>query len=340
MSSDEEKELISVIIPLYNGEKHIIECLDSVSKQTYNMIEILVVDDGSDDDGVILVKKYQAQESRLKLFQKKNGGVSSARNLGLQRALGKYVMFLDSDDTMKIDCCEVLMDLVKKKKCDMAIGSYVLQTVKDSVVMGQNEIRVSDRNISSLEDFVETFPMFFDNKIYLSVWGKLYKKNILDSARIYFQENITIGEDMLFNFKFFENSINVSIVDYIGYEYRVYEDEHSASSNFDKGKYDNAAYLYQRGIEFARKLGIEDNLKKTLLKYYLRSCFFQMEKETDVNKEYVKYIDNNITHGIGGMKAKGDKEFMLYKFVCRTKSVKMMKFTILIRKFAKKIARR
>lgn len=339
MDSYEEKELISVIIPLYNGEKHIIDCLDSVAKQTYDMLEILVVDDGSKDNGAALVKKYQEKEPRVKLFQKENGGVSSARNLGLQRAEGKYIMFLDCDDTIKKDCCEVLVSLIRKQSCDMAGGSYVFQTVVKGAVVKESELRVPDKNITSMEEFVKTFSVFFDNKIYLSVCGKLYKKAVLDLARICFQDGITIGEDMLFNFKFFENSINVSIVDYIGYEYKVYEDEHSASSNFDKGKYENAAYLYQRGIEFANQLGIEDNLKKTLLKYYLRSCFFQMEKETDINREYMKYIDNDITYGIGQIEANGDKEFMLYKLVCRTKSVNMIKFTVFMRKFARKLAR-
>lgn len=339
MDSSNREGLISVIIPLYNGEKHIESCLDSVISQTYKDIEVLVVDDGSKDEGAFVVKKYQEKEPRVKLFQKENGGVSSARNLALKEASGDYIMFLDCDDTLKPDCCEVLLDLITKQESDLAACKFVYQKVSGEQVVKETSQAVQERAINTMQEFEDSFQELFDNKVYLSVWAKLYKKSLIDEGGICYQEGIAIGEDMLFNFEYFKQSIKIAIKDYVGYEYKINADEKSASSKSDKKKYDNAVYLYHKGVEFANKLGILEKIDKTLVKYYLRSCFFQLEKEEKIDKEIMAYLNNEVTQRAKAIKAKGDKEFALYRLVCKTKSIMLVRGTVFARKMARKIMR-
>lgn len=339
MDSSNSKGLISVIIPLYNGEKHIENCLCSVSAQTYKDIEILVVDDGSKDNGATVVKNYQEKEPRVKLFQKENGGVSSARNLALKEASGDYIMFVDCDDTLKENCCEVLLDLITRQESDLAACKFVYQKVSKGQVVKESNQVLHERTINTLQEFGESFQELFDNKVYLSVWAKLYKKSLIDEGKIFFSEGIAIGEDMLFNFEYFEQSIKIAIKDYVGYEYKINADEKSASSKSDKKKYDNAVYLYYKGIEFANRLGILEKIEKTLIKYYLRSCFFQLEKEEKIQKDIMKYLNNEVAQRAKVIKTKDDKEFALYRLVCKTNSIMLVRGTVLVRKMVRKIMR-
>lgn len=339
MDSDNSKGLISIIIPLYNGEKHIEECLDSVTSQTYKYIEVLVIDDGSLDNGAAVVEDYQSKDTRVKLLCKENGGVSSARNMGLKEAVGEYIMFLDCDDTLKNDCCEVLIKLITKQQSDLAACKFVYQTMSQGQVLKESSQIIEDKNIKTLPEFGESFQELFDNKVYLSVCAKLYKKDIIERGEILFQEGIAIGEDMLFNFEFFKQSVRVSVKNYAGYEYKINADEKSASSKSDKKKYDNAVFLYHKGIEFADKMDFLEKFEKTLIKYYLRSCFFQLEKEKKINKEIMSYLNNEITERAKSIAPKGDKEFLLYQLVCRTKSLLLVRGTVLARKIARKVMR-
>lgn len=339
MDSSKNKGLISIIIPLYNGEKHIESCLDSVIAQTYEDIEVLVVDDGSKDAGAAVVNKYQEKEPRVKLFQKENGGVSSARNLGIKKASGDYIMFLDCDDILKKDCCEVLIDVISKQKCDLAVCKFVYQKVSAGQVLKESCQVMQESNITTLQEFEESFQKMFDNKVYLSVWAKLYKRSIIQEGKICFQEEIAIGEDMLFNFEYFKRSVHIAIKDYVGYEYKINADEKSASSKSDKTKYENAVYLYHRGIDFANELGILNVVHKTLVKYYLRSCFFQLEKEEKIDEDIMRYLNNEVTQQAKVLAAKGDKEFALYQFVCKTNSIMLVRGTVLLRKMARKLMR-
>ena len=114
------EELISVIIPVYNVEKYIRFCLDSVINQTYKNLEIIIVDDGTKDSSGEIAEEYARKDSRIKVVHKENGGLSDARNVGLDIATGKYIAFLDSDDVISLDFYEYLYRLIKENDYDIA----------------------------------------------------------------------------------------------------------------------------------------------------------------------------------------------------------------------------
>ena len=116
------KDLISVIIPVYNVEKYINRCVDSVIHQSYTNLEIILVDDGSPDNCPTICDNYSKQDSRIKVIHKKNGGLSDARNVGIEHSKGKYITFIDSDDYISNDYVEILYKLITKYNSKIAVA--------------------------------------------------------------------------------------------------------------------------------------------------------------------------------------------------------------------------
>ena len=119
-----EKELISIIVPVYNVEKYLRMCLDSIQNQTYQNFECLLINDGSPDNSADICREYVAKDARFRYFEKENGGSSSARNFGIERSGGAYITFVDSDDWLEHDALDRLYGALKKENADISIGRY------------------------------------------------------------------------------------------------------------------------------------------------------------------------------------------------------------------------
>ena len=124
-------ELISVIVPIYNTEKYLVECVESLRKQTYSNIEIILVDDGSTDASIEICDEFAEKDSRVRVFHKKNEGVAVARNFGIQQSNGQYVVIVDSDDVAVDRMIEVLYTQIKENDADIAVGNYYIYDETD-----------------------------------------------------------------------------------------------------------------------------------------------------------------------------------------------------------------
>lgn len=185
-------ELISVIVTIYNGEEYVIDCLKSICNQTYKNLEIIVVDDGSTDNTYDIIKEFSSTDSRIKIIHKENGGVSSARNIGLKYITGKYVSFIDGDDILEFDMYEILVDLINRYQVSMAHCGYKRITPKE-------ERLIHDTKKIYLQSQNEAIECLLGGKLFVgSLWNKLYLKKVFDD--IYFDENIKINEDILANY--------------------------------------------------------------------------------------------------------------------------------------------
>ena len=127
-----ENELISVIVPIYNVENYLRMCLDSIQNQTYKNFECLLINDGSPDNSAEICREYAAKDSRFRYFEKENGGVSSARNLGIERSEGVYITFVDSDDWVEPDYLEVLYSIIVQEKADISVSTYKQFNTKEN----------------------------------------------------------------------------------------------------------------------------------------------------------------------------------------------------------------
>ena len=208
--------LISIIIPVYNVRKYLEECLDSVINQTYKNIEIICVNDGSTDNSLELLYEYSKKDSRIKIIDKKNGGVSSARNLGIKNAIGEYIYFVDSDDWIELNLIEEFVNVIKTEEVDI---------VRCNHYKNQNENNISfDKTISNkkVEDkeINECIEKIVEGKIPAYVPCLIAKKEIVLKTNL-FDEKIVLMEDTLFYIDLFSKCKSIYFLDKPLYHYRT-----------------------------------------------------------------------------------------------------------------------
>ena len=239
---------ISVIIPVYNVEKYIEECIDSTINQTYPNLEILLIDDGSTDNSGKICDEYALKDDRIKVIHQINGGLGNARNTGLNNATGDYIMFADSDDFFTPNACEVMLNEIESKNADYVIGNY--QNCTEESVLWEKPIFDIDKYKNfklSIKDYKNSF--YIMNS---SVCNKIFKTSFLNKIGVRFEEGIP-AEDAIFSTYCFMKSKNVYYISNVMYLYRQRVEASSISTS--------CSYKYFEGISKAYKL-IYENFKE------------------------------------------------------------------------------
>lgn len=172
-----EKDLISVIVPVYKVEKYLEKCIESVLKQTYTNLQIILVDDGSPDNCGKICDEYAKKDSRIEVIHKANGGLSDARNVGISKAKGRYIGFVDSDDYIKEDMYEILLNLIKKYDADVSICNLY------DVIDGNECIRNKENGIREYSRLDILKEVLLDKNIQSYAWNKLYEKELFDEIK-------------------------------------------------------------------------------------------------------------------------------------------------------------
>ena len=218
----EKGELISIIVPIYNVENYLRQCLDSIVAQTYQNFECLLINDGSPDNSADICREYVSKDSRFRYFEKENGGVSSARNLGIEHSKGEYITFIDSDDWVDSDYLEVLYNSLVDERADIAISTYKRFEMGDNCWYVHAFQRGYDKKVFTNKKLMDELLSLdgFDNS-YRFVSGKLVHRNMLEN--IAFNVATPYGEDMEFWFKIYMISDKVVYVNKETYNYRTDE---------------------------------------------------------------------------------------------------------------------
>ena len=192
--------LVSIIIPAYNTEKYIHRAIESSLRQTHKNIELIVIDDGSKDNTLEAAKSYAEKDSRVRVYHKENGGVSSARNMGIREAHGKYITFLDSDDWLEDCAVEVLLEaqINNPDKFVSADLYFVSYDESENVFRRQIYDRKEEARDMTIE---QTLAVINDIKFML-LHAKMYVTEAIRKYNIHFKENVHYGEDLLFNFEY------------------------------------------------------------------------------------------------------------------------------------------
>lgn len=224
---------ISVIVPVYNVEQYLPQCLDSIINQTFKDIEIICINDGSTDNSGKILEQYAQKDDRIKIIHQENQGLSVARNNGMAQAIGEYVSFIDSDDFIHPKFIETLYQAIIQNDCDIAGCDF--QKVYN------NEIPVSRSKQS--KKYVPALEVLLDkrNFIHFNVWNKLYKKEAIKNIK--FVENLYF-EDWVFNLCVFAQNTSFAWVNEKLYGYRISKNS-IMRSQFNEKK----LYSYVRGIE-------------------------------------------------------------------------------------------
>lgn len=265
-----KKIKVSIIVPIYNSEKYLSKCIDSIIKQKYKNIDILLIDDGSNDKSYEICKEYLKKDKRIKVFSQKNSGPSSARNLGLDKASGEYIIFVDSDDYIESDFISTMMK--QNDNYDVIISNYN--------IVSNNKVKFLDNKIFYYDNFLE---FIVANRL----WGpvcKLIKKDIIKNK---YNENYSIGEDLLF---WYDNYKNIKTFKYID-EYKYYYVQNCSSLMNDKvlkiSKLQSFE-IFNEIINNSDSQVIIDNIKKTFI-----DCYSNYKKNDNENL-LSKYIDKKI----------------------------------------------
>lgn len=213
---------VSIIVPVYKAESYLHRCVDSLLAQTFTEFEILLIDDGSPDNSGLICDEYASKDSRVRVFHKENGGVSSARNLGLDKANGEYILFIDSDD-------EISKDTLSSNAQFMSMNIKP-DLIEYPAIYNYSSAHEKVKNLiySITEGLQKSYSYLYNCNRY-EVWSFFIRKSIISDKR--FNENIKIGEDILFLYSIIDN-VNIIISSPCGC-YKYYFNENSAMNSLD-----------------------------------------------------------------------------------------------------------
>jgi len=205
--------LVSVIIPVYNVEKYLEKCMNSVLEQTYTNLEIILIDDGSTDQSGIMCDIYAERDARVKVIHKQNGGLSEARNWGLDNMTGEFLVFVDSDDYIHKDFVARLLDYIIEKKCDVVAGGYIktITEINDTI---ENIDCSGDKVVGAREAVLK---LLYRKGVPGYAWGKMYCSNLFKEIRFPVGK---LFEDGITTYKVLKKTTQIGIVDYPVYYYR------------------------------------------------------------------------------------------------------------------------
>lgn len=310
------REKVSIILPVYNAERYIENVLDDLLAQTYDEIEIIVIDDGSTDNSWEKINQY-IHDARIKAFKVENAGASRARNIGLGYAQGKYIRFVDADDRLPNHSIQRLVEVYEQNPdVDLVIGNYTYVSNK-SCFTGD----LFEEGAISQKDFIKDFMRYAKSYYFGVPWNKLYKREIIEKENICFCENLSWCEDFLFNLEYYKRCKTIYRINVEGGIYCYWQREDSITSQLSKWpeekvqeietlRYENAIKLCEQcgmGEEFrlewkysALYATLSDLAKQrkyhefcTLLKDKEVETYIK-QKQTDLDMKVWKYIRKSV----------------------------------------------
>ena len=275
--------IISVIIPVYNVEPYIRQCLDSIINQTYRNLEIIVIDDGSPDGCGKICDEYAAKDDRMVVIHKENGGLSAARNDGMRRATGEWIAFVDSDDWCELDYYEHILNAACSLIPDVifAGGHYIDYPEKHQDVCTINASYYCSEHIC-----IENLQA--DLLRYGMPWDKLYRTSFLKKHKFRFATEIRAFEDFLFNFQVFEKAQSVYLCVAPGYHYR--QTNSSIAHGFNPNKPDIVYAFIAKLHEQAREYGVSQKVENGInavtvcaIAIAMNNCYFHSSNSKSSN---------------------------------------------------------
>ena len=295
-------DLISIIVPVYNVEKYLSRCVESLIAQTYREIEIILVDDGSKDNSGKLSDEWVKKDSRIQVVHKKNGGLASARNAGLQHVNGQYICFVDSDDWVHEQYVEMQYNALKKYHADISVCSHSIEFVNDQI---SQPVTFQKVECFDQQHMAEGIYLLENVDVFNTVWNKMYSRHSI--GNLLFELNSEPGEDLLFNVECFINTHKFVVLPDILYFY-MRQDEITLTSKYKKGLFELSQKfnrVQKKLYETYNMIGTEyySTYKKAYI-YRMFTCIPNMyRKNSDMTLQQRKEVFS---------KLKEDKELLLY----------------------------
>lgn len=323
-------DLISVIVPVYNAEKHLGKCIESILNQTFQDFELILVDDGSKDNSYNICKLYRERDSRIKLFQQKNEGAGAARNKGLSMASGNFVLFLDSDDWIESNLIETLYNNLIGYHADLSICNFFIEDLEGK--NRSNELFEIANSPYYTEDIAGIISVLDNQRKLPYLWNRMYRKAIIDDNNVSFDTFFITGQDLDFNVKYLKHTQSCVVSNDALYHY-IKDGTDSLCARYKKNLYDIVCRLnscreslYSYYSLLSTQEGRE--LFETTYVEYLHTCIPNLfRKYTGLTyKEKLRQIqivfsDKGLKDYIGAYKPKS-KEQRLFKKLLELNSPK------------------
>lgn len=283
MRSQKMNDLISVILPIYNVEKYLRKCVDSLLKQTYKNLEIILVDDGSPDNCPLICDELAKIDSRVKVLHKKNGGLSDARNYGLDHCNGNYVVFVDSDDFVNINMIDYLYKAIKNQNADIAICNF--RNVYENELINY-EINEPMKDVKLFKDEQIINNLFNDLQLIFTVaWNKLYKREIFNNIRY---KKGKLHEDEFAIHYILNNCKKVVFVNQELYYY--VQRQGSIMDSYDLRRLDCIEAYHDRAIFFKNTLFYEKTVRSLL--NLITINYYYVQKYYPERSDILQSLDN------------------------------------------------
>lgn len=305
--------LVSVVVPIYNVELYIKQCIESILAQTYKEIEIILIDDGSTDDSGHICDDYEKKFFQIKVIHKQNGGLGEARNTGIENASGKYIIFIDGDDFIANDHISNMIKGMKEYNVDACYGGYCQQIHKEYIsIINPMQNRLLDKE-GIIKEFIPRMcgklDYHINDEVPMSVCMSIYKMDIINSNRLRFNsEKRLISEDFAFNLDYLECSRKIYISDSCGYYYRY--NNNSLTKRYLADRLEKQKYFSKYVSTRVKKLGAYNESEQRIYSTFLswvRNIVKSEQQQYNIigfksslenikkicNDEYVIYIINN-----------------------------------------------
>ena len=275
---------VSVIVPIYNAEKTLCRCVESILDQSYKHLEIILVNDGSTDSSLQICEDFARSDSRVIIINKKKAGVSAARNSGLHVATAEFIQFVDADDTLKKNMTKTLVATMLESNSDVVICGYDKINNKKTEKKYPKGCFVND-----IMSFKNAFVELYKNVFFNAPWNKLYRRSKITTL---FDEDLAMGEDLLFNLSYFSICDKISIISDSLYRYSV-SSANSLAKAYSDNLLDTQIMLHKKVREFFKdNFNSEDfsEINEVFAKeiyYYLKKLIILSEYDRPIVQEKI-----------------------------------------------------
>ena len=279
-------DLISIIVPVYNVEKYLNKCIESIINQTYKNLEIILIDDGSTDNSGEICDEYRNKDKRIIVIHKKNGGLSDARNVGIDNANGKYISFIDSDDYVEENYIELLYNTINQYDADMSIASHKVIYEKNII-----DRSTGKKFCAAPKKILEM--LLYDNGIDTSAWGKLYKRELFKDIKF---PKGRLFEDSATTYKLIDKSKKIAVYSKPVYNY-IIRNNSISNEKFSEKKLDLITSTKEMTEYIKTKYPELNKACNRRLMYAYLSTLTQLAKSKvkniKIQKELMGYICKN-----------------------------------------------
>lgn len=300
--------MISIIVPIYNAERYLKRCLDSILHQTYRDIEIILINDGSTDSSLKICKEYEKIDTRIILLNQENKGVSEARNQGIRVSKNKYIQFVDSDDYIDQNMCQDLIKLAENYKIDLVVCGF-----KSITPWNKKMVSYSNHKYNNVKSLEIDFKYLYEHAFFHSMCNKLYKKihitNLLNSE-------LSIGEDLFFNLDYLKNVNEIITTSTCYYNYTS-----TSNTSLSKILHSNELLLIENRYKYFLNFCniyfessyIINILSEKMICDYLAAFKKRLINRSNYYQEYLlfKKYSSIFTHEIRNMNIKEDRKIKL-----------------------------